>query len=307
MFRSIVRIALSVAVAASVLGHPGVSRAAVPATGLMWFNHQSGEVSSWLLNGSGTVVGKRALDWRCDDASGCAGEWTPIGMGDLNNDGREDLLWHHARSGEVSGWLLNGGTVLGTQALSWRCGSDGLCSATWRPIGIADVNNDGNQNLMWYHQNSGEVSSWLLNGGGTVLGTQSLSWRCSYDSGCAREWYPVGVGDLNRDGHQDLTWYNGTTGVVSTWLLNSGGGVVTTQQLDWTCVHAAGCHFYPVAIGDVNGDRQDDLLWHNYASGQLSSWLLNGTRTVIAKQDLDWRCDNDSGCTTQWELVDLTS
>jgi hypothetical protein len=40
-------------------------------------------VSTWLLNGAGTVMGAQNLDWHCDAASGCASQWQPIGLATL--------------------------------------------------------------------------------------------------------------------------------------------------------------------------------------------------------------------------------
>src|SRR3954451_24785538 len=79
---------------------------------LVWFNAQSGVVSAWLLNGTGTVQGKADLNWTC--GAECWNGWSPIGIGDLNADGHSDLVWFNAQSGAVGAWLLNGtGTVQG--------------------------------------------------------------------------------------------------------------------------------------------------------------------------------------------------
>ena len=66
-------VALPIMVAA---GSPAT--ASVRATGLTWYNRTTGVVSSWLLNGAGTVMGAQNLDWHCDVASGCASQWQPI-------------------------------------------------------------------------------------------------------------------------------------------------------------------------------------------------------------------------------------
>ncbi len=33
-------------------------------------------------------------------------------------------------------------------------------------------------------------------------------------------WKPSAIGDLNRDGRADLTWYNLATGETSAWLMD---------------------------------------------------------------------------------------
>ena len=159
--------------------------------GLTWWDRSSGAVSTWLLNGSGTVLGYQALSKTCGTAGGCSDNWIPLGLADVNGDGNPDLVWWDPSSGAVSTWLLNGsGTVLGYQALSKTCGTAGGCSDNWIPLGLADVNGDGHPDLVWWDPSSGAVSTWLLNGSGTVLGYQALSKTCGTAGGCSDNWHP---------------------------------------------------------------------------------------------------------------------
>jgi FG-GAP-like repeat len=159
---------------------------------VLWHNVGTGELSAWLLAANGTVNGKQALSWKC--GSDCTQDWKPIGVGDLNGDGISDVLWHNAGTGEVSTWLLTAnGTVTGKQALSWQCNKASGCSREWKPVGIADFNGDGKNDLLWQNTGSGVLSAWLLTGNGTVTGKQDLSWQCNKASKCSREWKVVGT------------------------------------------------------------------------------------------------------------------
>jgi hypothetical protein len=105
----------------------------------------------------------------------------------------------------------------------------------------------GFPDLVWFNATSGVVGSWLLDGAGHVTGTQDLNWTCGSAShtGCVNpsQWRPIGVGDMNGDGHQDLVWFNATSGVVGSWRLDGAGHVTGTQDLNWTCGTAShtGC------------------------------------------------------------------
>src|SRR5262249_27206479 len=126
---------------------------------------------------------------------------------DVNRDGRADILWHNAGTGELSAWLLNGTTVTGTSALSWKCTAASGCAGSWAPIATGDFNYDGQRDLLWFNAQTGVVSAWLLNGS-TVTNRQDLDWHCDAASTCSRDWRPVGTGDFNHDGHIDLLWHN---------------------------------------------------------------------------------------------------
>jgi hypothetical protein len=274
-----------------------------PTSGLTWWNLSSGAVSTWLLNGSGTVLGYQALSKTCGAAGGCSSNWIPVGLADINGDGFPDLTWWNSTTGAVSTWLLNGsGTVLGYQGVSKTCGAAGACSSNWIPLGLADVNGDGHSDLMWWNPTTGAISTWLLNGSGTVLGYQPLSKTCGVAGGCSDSWVPIGLGDVDGDGHPDLMWGNATTGAISTWLLNGSGAVLGYQPLSKTCGTAGGCsdNWAPLGLGDLNGDGHPDLMWWNSSTGAISTWLLNGSGAVLGYQPLSKTCGTAGGCSDNW-------
>jgi hypothetical protein len=203
---------------------------------LLWTDPTNGQVSTWEFDPTGHVSIAPSYSWTCTEASGCTASWQPVGR--LMEGTQAGLLWDDPSTGTLSVWELSGTTVTGAQNLSWTCGAG--CSSVWHPVLTADMNNDGNTDVVWYDESTGVVSSWLLNGS-TVLGTQNLSWTCTSASGCAADWSIVGAADVNGDGHTDLTWWDRSTGQVSSWLLNGSGGVLGTQLLSWTCSAASGC------------------------------------------------------------------
>jgi Tol biopolymer transport system component len=276
--------------------------------GLTWFNPASGQVAAWLFNGSGTVTGSQILSQRCGAANGCSATWSPRGVADINGDGHADVTWWNPSSGQVAAWLLNGsGTVTGSQILSQRCGAANGCSASWFPIELGDVNGDGHTDVMWWSPTSGQLSSWLLNGAGTVIGYQTLSQRCGVANGCSNGWVVLELADVNRDGHVDLMWWNPSSGIVASWLLNGAGTVIGVQTLNQRCGRSNGCYppWVPIDAGDVNRDGHVDLMWGNPFSGGLSSWLLNGAGRVIGYQALTRGCGRANGCSQNWYPLGL--
>ncbi len=159
--------------------------------GLIWHNATSGEVGVWDLAFDGTtVLASRILPWKCGVAGNCSLLWRAVLTADFNGDGETDILWHNASTGEVSAWLLKGASVIGTQPLSWPCSQASGCAQSWRIVDAADVNHDGHVDLTWHNATTGEVSSWLLNGLGTVLGAYAFDWKC--DAACSANWKAIG-------------------------------------------------------------------------------------------------------------------
>lgn len=159
---------------------------------VLWHNATTGELSAWLLNGREAVLGKKALSWHCDLASGCARSWKVVGAADFDGNGQADLLWHNPADGQLSAWLLRQGEVTGKRSLDWKCDRASGCSTQWKPFGVGDSNRDGSPDVFWFNPGTGQVSAWLVDGF-RILGKNDLDWKCTRESGCQRDWRLVAV------------------------------------------------------------------------------------------------------------------
>lgn len=81
----------------------------------------------------------------------------------------------------------------------------------------------------------------------------------------------LAVADLNGDRHQDLATANTGSSDVSV-LLGTGDGAFAPAP---GSPFPAGAEPYGLAVGDLNGDRKDDLAVANF-SGTVSVLLNNG-------------------------------
>jgi hypothetical protein len=249
-------------------------------TDVLWHNGGSGEVSVWWMNGT-TVQGNSSLNWQAASSTG----WAIKGTGDFNGDGRTDVVWHHADSGQISVWMLEGTNVASAPLFAWTVPA----SSGWELKGTGDFNRDGHIDLLWHHGGSGQVHVWYLNGM-TITGTADLSWNVPASSG----WEIKGTGDFNRDGQMDVLWHHPAGGTVGVWLMN--GTAVTSNPVFASNVPASS-GWALKGTGDYNRDGNIDLLWHHAGSGQVHVWWLNGT-TITGNADLSWNVPG-----TTWQIV----
>jgi hypothetical protein len=85
--------------------------------------------------------------------------WKIVGAGDLNGDGKPDLVWQHDVSGELVAWFMSGISMT-----TWRSLSPRTAYGTgWTVGAVVDLNGDGKSDLVWQHT-SGTVATWLMNG-----------------------------------------------------------------------------------------------------------------------------------------------
>ena len=153
---------------------------------------------------------------------GIANSVTANPVGDVNGDGKADLVWRHTPTGNVAVWLMNGVTLAQGAVVA-----SGV-SLEWEIAGIGDVNGDGKADLVWRHTPTGNVAVWLMNGLTLLQGVVVAT-------GVPLEWQIQQVGDLNGDGKADLVWR---------YADRECGGVAD----EWADVAAGGCGGYGACL-----------------------------------------------------------
>jgi uncharacterized protein YkwD len=192
-------------------------------------------------------------------------------VGDLNGDGRGDIVWTNAKTGQTAAWLMNGTSVFSSAFL--------FTDPNWAVAFVADFNGDGKADLLWRNRATGQTAVWLMDGLASVGSAVIFS---------DAAWSVTNVGDFNADGKADLVWRNDTTGQTAVWLMNGTtpiNAAVIFSNPDWSVTHTA----------DVNGDGKTDLVWRNRSTGQTAIWLMDGLLTVDAAvifNDANWVVTN---------------
>lgn len=187
---------------------------------------------------------------------------------DFDGDGRSDLLWHHATSGESSIWL---GGEAGNRVHPTR-----VANPAWRIVGSGDFNGDGRSDIVWRNASTGANSIWASANSATPLPVTRVN---------NLAWSIVGIGDFDGDGRDDLLWRSADTGANAIW---KSGDYLNQQAI----AGVANPDWEVVAVDDFNDDGSDDILWRNRASGANSVWRSGNHQLhqpVTTLADPDWR------------------
>ena len=169
---------------------------------------------------------------------------------DMNGDGKSDIVWRNATSGQTSRWYMSGVARIG--------GALDSMPGNYRIVGIGDFDGDGRSDLLWTDSANSYLLMWFSGADG--------QYRGSYVDSIPAGWAVAGTADMNGDGKSDIVFRNASLGQTSRWYMS--GAIRTGSAVD-----AMPANYRIVGIGDFDGDGRGDLLWSDSADSYLLMWL----------------------------------
>jgi hypothetical protein len=184
----------------------------------------------------------------------------PRRMGDVNGDGKEDIVGFGAAGVYYS--LSTGGAFA---APVFALANFGTAAGGWTnfetyPREVADVNGDGRADIIGFG-GAGVYVSYSTGAGFSAPVFVLANYSAGAGGWVNYNTYPRKMGDVNGDGRADIIGF-GAAGVY--YSLSTGGGFAApvfalanfaTGAGGWTNYNT-----YPREVGDVNGDGRADII-----------------------------------------------
>ncbi|MDI6765294.1 MAG: FG-GAP-like repeat-containing protein [Bacteroidota bacterium] len=204
-----------------------------------------------------------------------------IAMGDLDSDGKSDLVVTNAGSGNTISALRNMSTTGDIGPTSFSAPLQFTIGRNPRDLAIADLDGDGKLDIANPNLDDHTVS---------VLRNMSTTGNISFASRIdfVTSSYPrtTAAADLDLDGKTDLIMncHNSSNGKITILRNISSIGVISfASKIDFD----AGQEPIDIAIGDLDGDGTPDVVFVDYATSVISVYRNTSTRgniSFVAKQ-----------------------
>lgn len=242
--------------------------------GLAWVSSRH-ELELWQIGANSQLVQK------CVPTSNIASDWELLGLGDIDGNGIDDVLWRRHSNDTVVAQIIDGCNQPGLLVLG------GTVDPGWDIAGMGDVDANGIVDLLWLNATDNTMIEWLVSEDGVVAET-------SIDMAGQSGWDTIAVADFNADGKSDVMWRESSGDALVVWVMNGSAhtalavaaasngvfavpgtifnnGFDTSRQLappldaDWTVLDAA----------DYDGDDKAGLLLA-HAEGAIAIWKMQG-------------------------------
>ena len=169
--------------------------------------------------------------------------WKVVGVGDINGDRFDDVVWRHA-NGQVHYWSIRAGKRTGGFNIHTPVGKD------WTVVGVGEVDGHFEDDIVWRH-NDGQVHYWPIRKGKRTGGI-------NIHTPVGKDWSVVGIGQIDGKLQDDIVWRR-NNGQVHYWPIEYGkrtGGrnIHTPVGKGWTVV----------GIGKIGRDARESKRLKGY-------------------------------------------
>ena len=198
-----------------------------------------------------------------------------VATGDFNNDGRLDLATDSWGNNQVEVLLGDSLHLFKTPGMFFKVGR-----RPYQRLRSADINGDGIDDIVTTNSEGNNATVLLANGKGGFDEAPGSPFACGDAP------FGLAIGDINADGKPDLAIIDSPASMAEgkgknglTVLIGNGKGNFTMMK---NSPFEAGRIPNRIAIGDVNGDRVNDIVVSDNESDKIYLYLMSKDNKILS-------------------------
>ena len=230
---------------------------------LAFANHEQKYITVLLGKGNGSFTSSPFSPFPVDVLPHTHG----VAVGDFNGDNHLDLVTDSWGHDEVAVFFGDSSTLFKKQGLFLKVGK-----RPYQRLRVADINGDGVDDIVTTNSESNNATVLLANGKGGFNEAPGSPFACGDAP------FGLAIGDINADGKLDLAIINSPGSMAEgkgknglTVLAGDGKGKFTMMN---GSPFEAGKIPNRIAIGDINGDEVNDILFSDNETDNIYAYLM---------------------------------
>ena len=231
---------------------------------LAFANHEQKYITVLLGKGNGSFTPSPFSPFPVDVLPHTHG----VAVGDFNGDNHLDLVTDSWGHDEVAVFFGDSSTLFKKQGLFLKVGK-----RPYQRLRVADINGDGVDDIVTTNSESNNATVLLANGKGGFNEAPGSPFACGDAP------FGLAIGDINADGKLDLAIINSPGSMAEgkgknglTVLAGDGKGKFTMMN---GSSFEAGKIPNRIAIGDINGDEVNDILFSDNETDKIYAYLMS--------------------------------